>query len=57
MLRVKIRYDGKYRLILRRTANFNDTYCLVVSDDKRILMPIFKSIRRNWYKNNKSIYF
>jgi hypothetical protein len=55
MLRVKLSYNGEsYKLVVRDKDTKN--IFIKESSDINLLMPLYKSIKRNWFKRNKSIY-
>ena len=55
MLRVKLSYNGEsYKLVVRDKDTKN--IFIKESSDINLLMPLYKSIKRNWVKRNKSIY-
>jgi hypothetical protein len=55
MLRVKLSYNGEsYKLVVRDKDTKN--IFIKKSSDINLLMPLYKSIKRNWFKRNKSIY-
>lgn len=60
MLRVSLTFNGDfYRILLRNKDHRSKEHRSTVvaeSRTKKDLFPLFKSIRRNWYKKHKTIY-
>lgn len=57
-LKVGITFDGKiYRLFVRNSNEFNDVVIIARSKSYETLKATFKSIRRNHFKQHRTIYF